>query len=520
MTDRWQMYTNAPTTVASGWTMEVVTKPSRLGGANGMTFGPDGRLYVTQVFASQVTAIDIVSGAHQVYSPLGGGIVGPDDAIFSADGTFFATEPLYGRVTARRPDGSYHVLRDDLPAANGITMDATGHRLFVDEFRPGGRLMELDPSGQGEPHFFMEDLNGPNAPAVGPDGRLYFPLVFANEIWVYDIEAGRGQLLFDDVSVPTAVKFDSRGRLVTSESGAGCITAIDIETGVREILAEVPKGIDNVSVGPDDRIFVSHYVDGRVAEETGNVHRILSEPGLLGPHGLALGPGGRLLVADGLSVAAVTGGQIERLLTLLIELHTLALGVAPLGEDLAVLAITGEVLLYRKGSTEPSVIVEGLVEPSAIRADSDDSVLVVERGSGQVAHIDRSGGHHVVVHGLEGPAALDRAADGTIYVSQGTTVASFGRNGSHRATIDGFTDAQGVAVAGSTLLVADVGTHELVAVDTASGAREVAVHGAPIGQPVTGVVPAAFCSVCADGDGGFYVGANGDGSIRRLRRTR
>jgi hypothetical protein len=62
---------------------------------------------------------------------------------------------------------------------------------------------------------------------------------------------------------------------------------------VREILAEVPKGIDNVSVGPDDRIFVSHYVDGRVAEETGNQHRILSEPGLLGPHGLALGPGGR-----------------------------------------------------------------------------------------------------------------------------------------------------------------------------------------------------------------------------------
>jgi sugar lactone lactonase YvrE len=519
MSDRWQMYTNAPAKVAGGWSMEHVVASSRLGGANGMTFGPDGRLYVTQVFGSQVTAIDIASGAHQVYSPLGGGIVGPDDAIFGADGTFYATEPLFGRVTARNPDGSYRVLRDDLPAANGITMDPAGRRLFVDEFRPGGRLMELDPFGQGEPKFFMEDLNGPNAPAIGPDGRLYFPLVFANEIWVYDIDAGRGQLLFDDVSVPTAVKFDGRGRLVTSESGAGCITAIDLETGAREKLADVPKGIDNVSVGPDDRIFVSHYVDGRVAEETGNAHRILSPSGLLGPHGLALGPGGRLLVADGLSVAAVDGGAITRLFTLLIELHTLAAGVAPLGDDLAVLAVTGEVLLYRQGSTEPSVLYEGLVDPTSIRADTDNSVLVVERGAGQVSHIDRSGGHHAVLHGLDHPGAMDRGDDGRLYVSQGTTVAAFEHNGTHRATIDGFTDAQGVAVAGTTLLVADAGAHQLVAVDTASGARQVVVHDAPIGQPVTGVVPAAFCSVCADGEGGFYVGANGDGSIRRLRRA-
>ena len=67
------------------------------------------------------------------------------------------------------------------------------------------------------------------------------------------------------------------------------------------------------------------------------------------------------------------------------------------------------------------------------------------------------------------------------------------------------------------VLVADAGAHQLVVVDVESGKREVAVADAPIGQPVGGLVPAAFCSVCADGGGGFYVGANGDGSIRRLR---
>ena len=105
------------------------------------------------------------------------------------------------------------------------TMDRAGRRLFVDEFRPGGRLMELDPSGRGEPDILMEDLNGPNALAMGPDGRLYFPQVFANEIWVYDLVTRRGELLVDGLDVPTAVKFDSRGRIVTSEAGAGRIGA-------------------------------------------------------------------------------------------------------------------------------------------------------------------------------------------------------------------------------------------------------------------------------------------------------
>ena len=68
------------------------------------------------------------------------------------------------------------------------------------------------------------------------------------------------------------------------------------------------------------------------------------------------------------------------------------------------------------------------------------------------------------------------------------------------------------------MLVADAGAHELVAVDVESGRKVVVVANAPIGQPVPGLVPAAFCSVCADGAGGFHVGCNGDGSVRRLRR--
>ena len=40
---------------AEGWQLSRVTPPSELFGANGMRFGPDGRIYVVQAFGSQVS---------------------------------------------------------------------------------------------------------------------------------------------------------------------------------------------------------------------------------------------------------------------------------------------------------------------------------------------------------------------------------------------------------------------------------------------------------------------------------
>src|SRR5262249_44262616 len=111
------------------------------------------------------------------------------------------------------------------------------------------------------------------------------------------------------------------------------------------------------------------------------------------------------------------------------------------------------------------------------------------------------------------------SAAGDLYVSQGDgrPVVVLGDDAA-RPVIDGLTNAQGLAIAGDTLLIADVGSHELIAVDLVDGRRSVAVRDARIGQPPPGLVPAAFCSVCADDRGGFYVAANGQGSINILTR--
>jgi hypothetical protein len=256
-----------------------------------------------------------------------------------------------------------------------------------------------------------------------------------------------------------------------------------------------------------------------VAEETAGRQRVLSPPGLLGPHGLCLTRDGRVLVADGLSIAEVSAdGTVTRRLRLLIDLPGLAAGVCDAGGDLLVATHT-DILRYRDWSGPAGPLVAGLQGVTSILADGDAGAILVERDGGRVQRIAPDGSARVIASGLHRPGAAARDAAGDLYVSQGEgrPVVVLGADGA-RPVIDGLTDAQGLAIAGDTLLVADVGTHELIAVNLGDGRRSVAVQQARIGQPRPGLVPAAFCSVCADGRGGFYVGANGDGSIHTLSR--
>src|SRR5260370_405633 len=132
-----------------------------------MRVGPAGRLYVAQAFGSQVSAIDIASGAVTTISRIGGPIVGPDDLAFDSRGTLYLTEVMSERVCARSPNGDVRIIADNVPGANGIT--AWHDRLFMDECRHDGRLFELFPDGRA-PRQLADKLPLPNALSVGPDG--------------------------------------------------------------------------------------------------------------------------------------------------------------------------------------------------------------------------------------------------------------------------------------------------------------------------------------------------------------
>lgn len=516
MVDRWTGYGGPTAEVASGWRLQEIVDPTAFWGANGILWSPGNELMVTQVFGAQVTAVDVDTGATRPFAPQGEGIRAPDDGAFTSDGTFFATEPPNGRVSMRGPDGTFRTYRDDLPGANGMTVSHDGKRLFVDEFRPGGRLLELDPSGEHDPVVLADDLAMPNAFAMGPDGALWFPQVLIGEIWRYDLDTRMLEQKFTDLQTPTAVKFDAEGRLLTSEAGSGHLTRIDLGTGARTTLAEVNPGIDNFAISPDQRLFVSHFTDGRLAEVTGGTERLLSESGLIGPFGIAQLPGGRYATADALAVNIIDAdGTPHVVASLLADLPGTAVDVAAIDDDLLILIGRGQVL-RRTADGSLTSVAGHLGAVTSICESPDGGALVVDAAGGRIIHID--GVEAVIgeaVTGLDDPRAVAVAPDGTIWVTRPGGATGF-RDGRPVSSIEGITDPHGIGVSSTTALIAEPTRRRWVAIDLATGQLSDAVGKAPIGPPVAGsTMPHAFSPVLAV-DGGFIVGCDGDGSLRRL----
>lgn len=531
--NRYSAEANAGPRVTAGWQLTYLSPPSGLFGANGMQFGPDGRLYVVQAFGSQISAINTGSGTCQTVSPVGGPIVAPDDLAFDSRGVMYVTEVMNARVSARTADGQVRVIADNVPGANGIT--AYQDRLFMDECRPGGRLFELYPDGRA-PRLIAADLPLPNALSVGPDGQIYFPEIAAGEIWRAPLSGGSPQRFLAGLAVPTAVKFDHKGLLTTTQAGSGEILKVDIQSGAKTIVAKVRPGIDNFAIDIDNRLFISHFVDGGVAEILSDgQERVLVPAGFLGPLGLAVGSDGTLYAADGLSLAAITpGGNRNRPGMLLDEgfpgfLRGLAAGP---GGILYVTTSAGSVASYHPRTRASKVLATGLNELMGLACTSDDALIVAEAGEGRVLKISTTGEVAILARGFGRPTGVAVAADGSCYVSEANKGRVVKVNGGTSVVLEGLQSPQGLALVGDQLLILDAGSKELVICPLATKQRQTIAANLPIGAP-PGVVPkplmgvpdlipgplSSFAGLAVGTDGAIYIAGDGEGSVLVLRRT-
>src|SRR3546814_3641390 len=92
--------------------------------------------------------------------------------------------------------------------------------LLAGECRVGGRIMELDLDG-GAPRVILDNVPMPNAFEVGPDGKLYIPVMGTNEIWRVSLDGGAPEVVARDLGVPDSVKFDAQGRIVSTQVHSG-----------------------------------------------------------------------------------------------------------------------------------------------------------------------------------------------------------------------------------------------------------------------------------------------------------
>lgn len=518
---------------AEGWALHRMTPPSRLNGANGIRTGADGRIYVAQVAGSKVSAIDVDTGAIDTISPPpasgGGGIVGPDDLAFDEAGNLYCTEITEGRVSMMTPGGEYKVIHGDMPVANPITYHQG--MLIAGELRMGGRIMELDRGG-GAPRVIYEGVPMVNAFEVGPDGKLYFPAQGANEIWRIGLDGGEPEVVATGLGVPDSVKFHPDGYIVSTQVYSGQVLKVDPRTGEKSVLADIGPGLDNVAF-VNGRTFVSH-INGSITEIVApGQTKPLVEKGLQWPLGLAIGPNGHVLVADGGFSYLLNPGEELQLAGMLFSpgFPGWIRDVAACGTDeWVVTTANGDVARWNPATEQAEVLASGYDRLMGIAVAPGGAVVFAELPTGRVLSVE-GGNVSELAKGLDRPMGLAVSGDGAVYVAEsgaGRVVKLAG--GRKETVIDGLARPEGIAIAGGTLYVADPGAGDVVVSDLSGGGREVAASDLPIGGP-GGAQPTqlggvgdmcgpmnTFVGIAASPDGTVYLSADAEGSVLALRR--
>jgi len=267
---------------------EVLVQGASLqGGANGIYFDNQDRLYVGSVGGQRITVMDPETG--QLLDKFGPeqGVAGADDLINGPDGSLYWTSLMTGEVGRMTPDGvkSGQVVA---PGVNPITFSDDG-RLFVALDFMGDTLYELDPELAEPPRLIAENLGWLNAFDFGPDGFLYGPLIQKGMVARIDVDSGSVTPVAGGFDFPVAVKFDPQGRLHLIEATSGKVWRIDTVTGNKEVVATIERGLDNLAFDSQGRLFVSRNDDGFIVEVLPNgTTRTVSSGGMISAYGIAV----------------------------------------------------------------------------------------------------------------------------------------------------------------------------------------------------------------------------------------
>jgi sugar lactone lactonase YvrE len=504
---------------------EVLVHGAQIHSPNGIKSGPDGNLYVASVTEQAILVIDPDTG--KIVKRLGPevGVDGPDDLAFGPDGSIYWTDFFKGSVGRLAPDGSASS-QMVAPGVNPIAVAQDG-RVFVGLAFLGDALYELDPNLAAPPRLLAEGLGGLNSFQFGPDGKLYSPVMEKGQVVRIDVDADpiTVDVVAEGLSWPVAVKFDSQGRLYTTNPPG--IVRVDMQTGATEPVGTVPYGIDNFALDAKDRIFVSMLAEGTVGEALPN-----GEMRMLGPAGMVM-PGGVLIAqrADGESIYVADGWMLDEFDRVTGELRRKVdnLGpntVASDGDNLLLSGWFGNGVVVWNPQTEKVVeeYYDFAMPLNAVRFGGD--LVVAELGSGSVVRASGAdpSQRETLIKDLGVPGGLatngeelwvgDRAAGNIWELAAGGELLP-----EPKLLASGLDRPEGITVADGRLLVAEAGTGRLLAIDLATSAVSTLVEGlgfspdGPAGGPPTFVMK----SMAVDPTGVIYVTGDRAGVLYRIK---
>lgn len=521
-----------------GYQTKVFVQGAEIHGANGLAVDADGRLLVASVFGGEIVVLEPRTGRMLERLGHADGVDGPDDVAVGPDGSIYWTDILLGEVGRLAPNGDV-TKQFVAPGMNPIAFRDDG-RLFVGQAFFGDGLYELDPDLVGPPRVVIGDSGIPpfvsqlNGFDFGPDGMLYAPQPFLERIVRIDPDSGDITQLADVPDFPTSVEFDSRGHLYAS-LGGGAIARVDATAGNFEIITEIRGAtLDNMVFDSRDRLIVSDSDNGAIySVSPGGGVRTIMRGGLILPGGATIMERGlnhySLFVADLWSLAEFDA-KSGRLLDVdrqsragggIVESWT----VAADGNNVIITSwMTNAVQIWDPAADQQvQVYTDFAVPMNAIRFMGD--LVVAELGTGSVSRDNEMGSRSTIAAGLAVPIGL-AATEDDLWVADWATgilweiVADGVVLDPPRLVTSGLSFPEGLAVDGEgSLLVVEAGAGRLTRIDPSTGGAVTVVDGLGLGvEASAGAPPAgAISSVAVGPDGSIFVTGDRANVVYRIR---
>jgi streptogramin lyase len=232
----------------------VVAGAGGLRAPTGVTFGPDGHLYVSSAGSNQVLRYDGRTGAFMDVFVNDTALVQPFTLIFGPDGDLYVSSGA--RHMVLRFDGRSGELRgiaarDSLRTPIGLAFDAAG-RLYVANAGLNN-VSRFDPrTGARVDVFASDSLRFPSDIAIGAEGDVYVSSAFAHRIMRFDGRTGALRGVFGELpdgGVPVGIRFLPDGDLISSDFAKDKLYRFPAGGGAPKLVADVGlRGPENVVI--------------------------------------------------------------------------------------------------------------------------------------------------------------------------------------------------------------------------------------------------------------------------------
>ena len=191
------------------------TDPRSVQGPLGMTWGPDGQLYIADVTANNV---HIYSGAGTSVTSIGGSTLGqPVNVAFNASGQLFAVDSngveeysggQFSTVIPVQSGGGAYVLNNP----SSVAFSSAGDMYVLDISGSSSDILEFTGTNyDGEIADFTSTSFAPSNLIVGPDNKLYVSGIDYNtsfgEVLSYNLNGTGGSVYATGLNNPSYIAF-------------------------------------------------------------------------------------------------------------------------------------------------------------------------------------------------------------------------------------------------------------------------------------------------------------------------